>query len=137
MPYRPLWNDCLAYRLHNFVALSIFCAGYPLSTPAVKAASAATAGILLYLGNIKNAQAATSSPGVKPVIDQTIAIRAVPINDFEPRGGVPHASSAGLPEDLHTGVCYTPEAAKRQFDLGREVFYDNRSHWIIGRFSVR
>jgi hypothetical protein len=105
-----------------------------LATPTAKAVAAtAAAGVVLLLGNIKNAQAATSSPSVKPVIDQAIAVRAIPITDFQPLGTKQHAFQQGPP----TGFRHTPETAKGKSGLGTEVFYDNSSHWIIGRVSVR
>src|SRR5262249_53052745 len=128
-----------------------------LAAPAVKAA-AAVAGAVLILGNVRKAGAGTTSPArqgvlhhlpgvpsppgaaaaasppaVQLVLDNAVAIKAVPINDFQPVGGVPQASSAGSRFDSP----YTPEQVKKVFNLGSKVLYDNKTHWVLGRFSVR
>jgi hypothetical protein len=115
-------------------AMSVAAYQALLATPTAKAvATMATAGVVLLLGDIKNAQAATSSPSVKPVIGQAVVIRVIPITDFQPLGPKQHAFHQGPPN----GFRHTPESAKGKFGLGTEVFYDNSSHWIIGRVSVR
>jgi hypothetical protein len=97
-----------------------------LATPAAKAL-AATAGVVLVLGNVKNAQAA------KPSIDQLTALKAVAVADFQPlAGGVQSASSTP-----NVNVFLTPEEAKGKFGLGTRVLYDGKPHFIIAVFSAK
>ena len=111
-----------------------------LAAPAVKtAATIAANSILLVVGNVKNADAATQSSARKPLIDVASAIRALPIDDFEPMSGVPSAFSTE-PWKKHREAGEPAErdfAVGGKFGLGRMVFYDNRPHFILGRFSVQ
>jgi hypothetical protein len=111
-----------------------------LASPVVKTvATTASAGIAIIIGNVKNAQAdmqpqaGSSSAGAKPFIDQACALKVVPINTFETMAGVPSTFSATMWKEYRR----TAQPAKGDFGLGRMVYYDNRPHWVIGRFSVR
>jgi hypothetical protein len=101
-----------------------------LSAPAVKAV-AATAGAVLVLFNIRNAEASTSKP--KPVPSNIVAMKAVAVDDFEAVGGVQSAFSTGRSR-LSLPVC---SDASKVFGLGTKVMYDNKPHWVLGRFLIK
>ncbi len=90
---------------------------------------AASAAVALVVGVAKSAQASSSQPATATV-DQSVPVRAIPIDDFKEIGGVPHAYSV----NLDGGLCYTDMT---KFDVGRPVLFDNKRHWIFGRLSVR
>jgi hypothetical protein len=90
---------------------------------------AATAGVALFLATATSVEA-DSSDTAKATIDQLIPIRVVPINDFKQAGPMPHAFSYGVERAL-------PDAEKTKFNVGMQVQFDNKMHWIFGRLSVR
>src|SRR5208282_2737399 len=90
---------------------------------------ASSAAEALVVGVAKSAQASSSQPATATV-DQSVPVRAIPIDDFKEIGGVPHAYSVNLDGRL----CYTDMT---KFDVGRPVLFDNKRHWIFGRLSVR
>lgn len=101
-----------------------------LSAPAVKAV-AATAGAVLVLFNIRNAEASTSKP--KPVPSNVVAMKAVAVDDFKAVAGVQSAFSTGRSR-FSLPVC---SDASKVFGLGTMVMYDNKPHWVFGRFLVK
>jgi hypothetical protein len=101
-----------------------------LAAPAVKAVAAA-AGALLLLGNVRNAQASTGSAAAAS-LENVMAVRAIPLTDFQAVGGIQQAP-VRLPKQ---DVCMTPQALEKNFGLGVKVLYDNNPHWIIGRVRV-
>lgn len=101
------------------------------AAPAAKTMLAASAGVLLVIGTVKNANAGTSQPD-KAVVSQVSAFRAVAIDDFKPVGNIQAAISNGPPSDFS----HTPETAKGKFNVGTKVLFDNVPHIIIGGFSV-
>ncbi len=108
--------------------------------------AAATVGSVLTAGNARNAQAEpqnatanaavpsatarATSPNAAPSLDHIVAIKAIPIDEFQPMGGIQTAFSDRSPTQ-----CF--DTSKAKFGLGTKVMYDNNPHWIIGRFSVR
>jgi uncharacterized protein DUF4157 len=101
------------------------------AAPAAKTVLAATAGVLLVIGTVKNANAGTGRPD-KPVVSKVSAFRAVAIDDFKPVGNTQAAVSNGPPANFS----HTPETAKGKFNVGTKVLFDNVPHIIIGGFSV-
>lgn len=99
-----------------------------LGSAAVKTL-AATAGVLLIVGSAKSAQAATG----RADIDNVVAFRAVPVNDFTESGGSLYADS----NSTVTDNMYTSKQIEDKFNVGRKVFYNNKPHWIFGRVGVR
>jgi hypothetical protein len=100
------------------------------AAPATKTVLA-TAGVLLVLGTVNNASAGTGQPD-NPIVAKVSAFRAVAVDDFKPVGNTQVALSSGPPADFQ----HTPETAKRKFDVGTKVLFDNVPHIIIGGFSA-
>ncbi|MPZ31120.1 MAG: DUF4157 domain-containing protein [Rhodospirillales bacterium] len=91
---------------------------------------ATAAGVALILATTRSAQADSSDPA-KVTIDQLIPIRVVPINAFKQViGPAPHAFSDGVERPF-------PNADKKHFVIGRQVYFDSVMHRILGRVSVR
>jgi hypothetical protein len=108
------------------VSLSTFNA--MLASSAVKGI-AATAGVLLIIGTANTANAATKVPN----IDNVIAFRVIPINDFTEKAGQMYANSgADVPDNM-----YTAKDFKDKFPIGRKVFYDSKQHWIFSQVSAK
>lgn len=99
-----------------------------LATPAAKVLAAA-AGVLIVIGNVKDANAANHT------ISEVSAIRAVPVVDFQPVNGVQSASSAAAPRE--SGFVHTPESAKGKFSLETRVLFDGKPHIVIGQISAK
>lgn len=89
-------------------------------------------GVLLVVGTASVAEAATGDAS-KVNIQDLVAFKAVPVNDFVDRGGTLNASSTGAPPDN----MYSDKEIKDRFYVGRPIVYDNKKHWIFGRMSVR
>ncbi len=89
-------------------------------------------GVLLVVGSASVAEAATGDAS-KVNIQDLVAFKAVPVNDFVDRGGTVNASSTGAPPDN----MYSDKEIKDKFYVGRPIVYDNKKHWIFGRMSVR
>jgi Domain of unknown function (DUF4157) len=99
-----------------------------LAAPKVKALAAA-AGVLLVLGAVKDAKAASFS------VTQVSAIRAVAIWNFRPVAGLPSASSVFEPGK--SNFIYTSETgSQKAFALGAPVLFDGKPHVIIGQISA-
>lgn len=87
-------------------------------------------GVLIF-GNVGIAQAQGS--GVTVTTDEVETIKAVPINYFQILAGVPQTFSHPSWKELRQASAPT---SKKELGLGREVLYDHKRHWVMGRFKV-
>jgi hypothetical protein len=109
-------------------AISIATYNAMLASGTVKAV-AATAGVLLFVGSAKSAQASTG----RADIDNVIAFRAVPVNDFTERSG-------GLYADDNSTVMdnmYSDKEIVEKFSVGANVYYNGQLHHIFGKVAVK
>jgi Domain of unknown function (DUF4157) len=109
-------------------AISIATYNAMLASGTIRAV-AATAGVLLFVGSAKSAQASTG----RADIDNVIAFRAVPVNDFTDRSG-------GLYADDNSTVMdnmYSDKEINDKFSVGTKVYYNGQLHWIFGKVAVK
>lgn len=92
-------------------------------------AVAATAGVVLLLGTARRAQASAG----RAEIDNVIAFRAFPVNDFTNWSGTLYAESTSTMTDNK----YSDREINDKFSVGTKVYYNNQPHWILGRVAVR
>lgn len=104
-----------------------------LFSSAAARAIASSAGALLILGGISNAEAASSKGAVPPVLDDLMAVRAIPINDFQSIGGMLQGFSLNAWHEYRE----TAAPSKGEFGMGRFVRFDHEDHVIIGHVTIQ
>jgi hypothetical protein len=109
-------------------AISIATYNAMLASGTVRAV-AATAGVLLFVGSAKSAQASTG----RADIDNVIAFRAVPVNDFTDRSGSLYADDNSTVMDN----MYSDKEINDKFSVGTKVYYNGQLHWIFGKVAVK
>jgi hypothetical protein len=87
---------------------------------------AKAAGVLMVVGAVQNARAA--SPSIR-----TSAIRVHPITDFQPVNGIPSAAGAPQPSDF---VYSAKTGSRKAFAVGATVHFASEPYVVIGQVVV-